>query len=167
MRKNSNEYSRAVIGAYTDRQPNWALLRILLYLNEQIHIGSLNTQTQVGVDGLVGSMPTCSTVALQASRVRVPVCGPFPIPPPLSCSLLLLTVNKDLFTIEIKKRFTNSLRQHKPSFGVKTVLSGFTKTSSEELALKRCGNSYFCAWPYWICICRSFPFRHKIYGGEY
>ncbi len=26
------------------------------------------------------------------------------------------------------------------------------------------GYSYFCAWPYWICICRSFAFRRKIYG---
>ncbi len=34
----------------------------------------------------------------------------------------------------------------------------------DELALKRCGHSYFFAWPYWICICRSFPFRHKSYG---
>ncbi len=24
-------------------------------------------------------------------------------------------------------------------------------------------DSYFCAWPYWICIFRSFPFRHKNY----
>ncbi len=29
--------------------------------------------------------------------------------------------------------------------------------------LKRHGHSYFCAWPYCICICRSFPFRRKIY----
>ncbi len=25
-------------------------------------------------------------------------------------------------------------------------------------------DSYFCAWPCWICICRSFPFRRKMYG---
>ncbi len=25
-------------------------------------------------------------------------------------------------------------------------------------------DSYFCAWPYWICIFRSLPFRRKIYG---
>ncbi len=25
-------------------------------------------------------------------------------------------------------------------------------------------DSYFCARPYWILICRSFPFRRKIYG---
>ncbi len=50
------------------------------------------------------------------------------------------------------------MRQCKPSFAVKIVLSGFTK------ALKRRGHSYFCAWPYWICICRSFPFRRNIYG---
>ncbi len=35
-----------------------------------------------GTDGLVGSLPTCSAIALQASRVRVPARGPFPIPPP-------------------------------------------------------------------------------------
>ncbi len=38
------------------------------------------------------------------------------------------------------------------------------KTRSDELALNRRGHSYFCAWPYWICICRSFPFRCKSYG---
>ncbi len=25
-------------------------------------------------------------------------------------------------------------------------------------------DSYFCAWPYWIWICRSFSFRRKSYG---
>ncbi len=35
---------------------------------------------------------------------------------------------------------------------------------SEELVLKRRRHSYFCAWPYWICISRSFPFKRKSYG---
>ncbi len=26
-------------------------------------------------------------------------------------------------------------------------------------------DSYFCAWPYWICIC-SFPFRYYIYRSR-
>ncbi len=34
----------------------------------------------------------------------------------------------------------------------------------KELVLKRRGHRFFCTWPYWICICRSFPFRRKIYG---
>ncbi len=25
-------------------------------------------------------------------------------------------------------------------------------------------DSYFCVWPYWMCICRSFPFRRQFYG---
>ncbi len=37
--------------------------------------------------------------------------------------------------------FTNSLPQHKPSFGIKIVLLGFTK---DEFALKRHGHRYFC-----------------------
>ncbi len=41
-------------------------------------------------------------------------------------------------------RFTNSLRQRNPSFGVK-IVQDLLKTHSEELALKRCGHSYF--WP--------------------
>ncbi len=42
--------------------------------------------------------------------------------------------------------FTNSLRQRKASFGIKIVLSGFTKDAqSDKLALKRRGHSYFCA----------------------
>ncbi len=28
-------------------------------------------------------------------------------------------------------------------------------------------DSYFCAWSYWICICRSFPFRHKRYWSAF
>ncbi len=35
---------------------------------------------------------------------------------------------------------------------------------SDKLALKRHGHSYLWAWPYWICISRSFPFRLKMYG---
>jgi len=31
-----------------------------------------------------------------------------------------------------------------------------------KIALKRWGQGYFCSWPY--CICRSLPFRYKIYG---
>ncbi len=27
--------------------------------------------------------------------------------------------------------------------------------------LKRCGHSIFCDWSYWICICRSYPFRRR------
>ncbi len=42
----------------------------------------------------------------------------------------------------LKASFTNSLRQRKPSFGVKILLSGFTKTRSDELALKRCGQLF-------------------------
>ncbi len=38
------------------------------------------------------------------------------------------------------------------------------KTRSDKLALKRRVRSYFYAWPYWICICGSFPFRCNIYG---
>ncbi len=40
----------------------------------------------VGADSLVGSASTYSAIALQASRVRVPARGPFPIhcPPSLS-----------------------------------------------------------------------------------
>ncbi len=34
----------------------------------------------------------------------------------------------------------------------------------DELAWKRRGHSCFCAWPHWIYICRSFPFRCNIYG---
>ncbi len=37
------------------------------------------------------------------------------------------------------------------------------KTRIDKLALKRSGHSYFCARPYWICICWSFPFRCTIY----
>ncbi len=60
--------------------------------------------------------------------------------------------------------FTNSMCQRKPSFGIHIVLYDFLKTRSEELALKRHGHSYFWAWLYWICICRSFHFRRNIYG---
>jgi len=59
--------------------------------------------------------------------------------------------------------FTNSLRQCKPSLVVKLSCQVLLKMHSDELVLKRHGHSYFCAWPYWICICRSFTFRHKIY----
>ncbi len=41
------------------------------------------------------------------------------------------------------------MHQRKPSFGVKIVLSVFV---------------FFCAWPYWICIFKSLPFKRKIYG---
>ncbi len=42
--------------------------------------------------------------------------------------------------IRLRARFTNSLRQCKPSFGVKIVMAGFTR--SEELALKRHGQLF-------------------------
>ncbi len=46
----------------------------------------------VGADSLLGSVSTCSTIALRASCVRVPAHGPFPIPcPPLSLQLRFLS----------------------------------------------------------------------------
>jgi len=56
-----------------------------------------------------------------------------------------------------RARFTNSLHQRKPCFGVKKLLSGFTK----DMQWKICMDSSFCSWPHCICICRSFPFRHS------
>ncbi len=61
-------------------------------------------------------------------------------------------------------RFTISLCQCKPSFGVKNCCQDLLKTHGGKLALKRLGNSYLCDTPYWICICRSFPFDLYIYG---
>ncbi len=54
---------------------------------------------------------------------------------------------------KLRASFTNSLHDRKPSFGVKIVLSGFTKEHSDELAHN------FCAWPDWICFCSPFPFQ--------
>jgi len=71
--------------------------------------------------------------------------------------------NTNYFTRQnLTKRFTNSLCQHKPSFDFKkNYCQDLLKTHSEKLVQKRCGRGYFCGWPYCICICRSFPFRHK------
>ncbi len=52
----------------------------------------------------------------------------------------------------------------KPPFSVKIVLSGFTKDAQWRISTEKAWTQLFCAWPYWICICRSFPFRHKLYG---
>ncbi len=66
--------------------------------------------------------------------------------------------------------FTNSLRQRKPSFVIKIVLSGFTKDAQWQISTDKAWTQlqfdirYSYTWPYWICICRSFPFRCKIYG---
>ncbi len=53
----------------------------------------------IGAESLVGSLSTCSAVALRASRARVPACVLFPIPPPplshfASCLTTVLS-NKD------------------------------------------------------------------------
>ncbi len=70
------------------------------------------------------------------------------------------------FPLETRQwaRFTNSLRQRKPSFGIKIVLSGFTKDAQWSISAEKACTQLFCAWPYWICICGSFPFRCKMYG---
>ncbi len=88
------------------------------------------------------------------------------------CSVVTACLHDDLnYFIHIllqhrhRASFTNSLRQRKPSFGVKIVLSGFTKDTQWRIsAEKEVDKSYFCTWPYWIWICRSFPLRCKIYG---
>ncbi len=49
--------------------------------------------------------------------------------------------------------FTNSLHQRKPSFGVKIVLSGFTKDTLVELALKRRGQ--FMGGEYYSESCKA------------
>ncbi len=46
---------------------------------------------------------------------------------------------------------------------LKQYCQDLLKTCSKELVLKRRGLSYFCAWPYCICICRSFPFRQNLW----
>jgi len=51
-----------------------------------------------------------------------------------------------------------------PLLVVKHYSQDLLKTRCEKLALKRCGRGYFCSWPFYICICRCFPFRHNIYG---
>jgi len=51
-----------------------------------------------------------------------------------------------------------------PLLALKNYCWDLLKTRSAKLVLKRCGLSCFCGWPYCICICRSFPFRRKIYG---
>ncbi len=56
--------------------------------------------------------------------------------------------------------FTNSLRQRKPSFGVKIVPSGFTREMQWQISAKKRYR------PYWICISRSFTFRRKIYRSR-
>ncbi len=58
---------------------------------------------------------------------------------------------------------TDVLRSNR-CLALKQYCQDLLKTHSEELALRRHGHSYFCTWPYWICICRSFPFRRKMYG---
>ncbi len=63
----------------------------------------------------------------------------------------------------LRASFTKSLCQRKPSLALKLYCQVLLKTHSDQLALRR-GQLFFCAWPYWICICRSFPFRRKSYG---
>ncbi len=67
-------------------------------------------------------------------------------------------------TLKLRARFTISLRQHKPSFGVKKVLSGFTKDTQWEIIAEKAWTVIFCKSPFWICIFRSFPFDQYIYG---
>ncbi len=50
-------------------------------------IGGLHFKV-VGTNSLVGSALIYTAVALQASRFRILTQGPFPIPPPLSPTLL-------------------------------------------------------------------------------
>ncbi len=66
--------------------------------------------------------------------------------------------------IRLRARFTNSLRQFKPSFGIKIVMSGFTQDAQWRISAEKAWTVIFSTWPYWICICRSFPFRRKMYG---
>lgn len=57
-------------------------------------------------NSLVGSTLTCSPVALQATRVRVPVWGPFPMPSP-SLPLNFLSVFYYPILIKVKKKKKN------------------------------------------------------------
>ncbi len=45
-------------------------------------LSSIKWLVWVGANSLVGCVPTYSAIALQASRVRIPPWGPFPIPSP-------------------------------------------------------------------------------------
>jgi len=51
-----------------------------------------------------------------------------------------------------------------PLLALKNYCRDLLKSRSVKLALKRRRLSCFCGWPYWICICWSFPFRREIYG---
>ncbi len=57
---------------------------------------------------------------------------------------------KTFMVFTLWARFTKSLRQRKPSFGIKIVAysQDLLKTRSEELVLKRRGHIYFCTRPY-------------------
>ncbi len=80
-----------------------------------------------------------------------------------SCMVHSPTWGKESDNCAHRARFTISLRQCKPSFGVKKLLSGFTKHTVGNWHWKA-WTVYFCDSPYWICICRSFPFDQYIYG---
>ncbi len=68
--------------------------------------------------------------------------------------------------IRLRASFTISWR--KPSFGIKIVLSGFTEDVQWLISAEKAWiyYSYFCAWPYKICISRSFPLRRENYGRK-
>ncbi len=66
---------------------------------------------------------------------------------------------KQLFKFDkLRASFTNSLHDRKPSFGVKIVLSGFTKEHSEEL------RTIFAPDLIEYAFVVRFPFRLKMYG---
>ncbi len=68
-----------------------------------------------------------------------------------------------------RARFTKSLCQLQPSSGVKKLLSGFAKDEQWKISYENAWTVVFvlfcfCGSPYCICICRSVPFRLKMYS---
>ncbi len=53
----------------------------------------------------------------------------------------------------LRASFTNSLHKRKPSFGIKIILSGFTKDAQWKICAEKVWTQLlFCAWSYWIWI---------------
>ncbi len=65
----------------------------------------------------------------------------------------------------LRARFTNSLHQHKPSFGMKIVLSGFTKDAQWKISTEKAWTQLF--------LCLTLLNMHvslsdtKFMGGKY
>ncbi len=82
--------------------PSQEYIKIVIFHNITIAYFWSKNRGSVSADSLVGRVPTLGAVVLRVSRDRIPPCGPFPFPPPISLSHSLPVIS--LLSCQEKKK---------------------------------------------------------------